>query len=121
MAKPTSLNRYQKMVNEWIASVGSKYFPPITNVCLLAEEVGEVSRLISRSYGEQRFKPGEEPVDLKEAVADELADVLFILTCIANDLDINLNDAVHKNFKKKNARDKNRYRDLAQPVKLVRH
>lgn len=121
MSKPISLARYQKMVNEWIASVGSHYFPPTTNVCLLVEEVGEVSRLISRSYGEQRFKPGEEPADLKEALADELADVLFILTCIANDLDINLNDAVHKNFNKKNARDKDRYRDVEPPVQLIHH
>ena len=113
MTKQYSINQYQEMVHGWIQSVGSDYFPPTTNVCMLAEEVGEVSRLVSRAYGQQRFKPGEEPDDIESAIADELADVLFIVTCIANDLNINLDNAIDKNFTKKNQRDKNRYVDSA--------
>ena len=76
---------------------------------MLAEEIGEVSRLISRTYGQQRFKPGESPNNFKEALADELVDVLFVLTCIANEQEISLDDAIKRNMKKKYSRDSKRY------------
>jgi len=71
MSKPLTIDGYQQLSDEWIKSVGSFYFSPATNVCLLAEEVGEVSSLISRAYGEQLFKEGEEPDCIEDAIADE--------------------------------------------------
>ena len=115
MAEQLSLALYQRQIDNWIKSVGSTYFLPTTNVCMLAEEVGEVARLISRTYGEQRFKEGERPSNIKAAIADELADVLFVVGCIANDLDIDLTQAVGANFNKKNHRDKNRYNE---PIRI---
>jgi NTP pyrophosphatase (non-canonical NTP hydrolase) len=114
MSKPLTINSYQKLVDEWIKSVGSFYFSPATNVCLLSEEVGEVSSLISRAYGEQLFKEGEQPDCIEDAIADELADVLFVVSCIANDLEINLTEAIQNNMDKKNTRDRDRY----QPYRL---
>ena len=112
MKRVRTLHTYQRMVDEWIDTIGNGYFPPTTNVCLLAEEVGELSRLVSRSYGEQVFKAGEEPHDLKAALADEMADVVFIITCLANDFGINLQHALLDNIEKKTKRDSNRYLQL---------
>jgi NTP pyrophosphatase (non-canonical NTP hydrolase) len=105
-----SIRDYQQAVDDWINLVGSQYFAPTTNLCMLAEEVGEVSRLISREFGEQTYKQGERPADVKASLADELADVLFVVTCIANQQDIDLNAALQRNLIKKTNRDKNRYR-----------
>lgn len=105
-----SIRDYQQTVDEWIALVGSKYFCPTTNLCMLAEEVGEVSRIISREFGEQKYKQGERPADVNASLADELTDVLFVVTCIANQQGIDLNAALQRNLIKKTNRDKNRYR-----------
>jgi NTP pyrophosphatase (non-canonical NTP hydrolase) len=102
-----SLNAAQQLVDEWIKTTGVRYFDELTNTALLMEEVGEVARIIARKYGEQSFKPGEEIIDL----ADEFADVLFVLICLANQTGVNLDEALQKNLEKKNLRDQNRHRD----------
>jgi NTP pyrophosphatase (non-canonical NTP hydrolase) len=100
-----SFSEYQKCVDEWIQRVGVRYFSELTNLSLLMEEVGEVARIMSRVYGDQSFKKSETQYDL----ADELADVLFVLVCIANQTGIDLTEAVRKNLDKKTERDKNRH------------
>lgn len=102
-----SLNAAQQLVDEWIKTTGVRYFDELTNTALLMEEVGEVARIMARKYGEQSFKPGEENIDL----ADEFADVLFVLICLANQTGVNLEEALQKNLEKKNLRDQNRHRD----------
>ncbi len=104
-----TLRDYQKLVDDWIKSVGVRYFDEMTNLAQLVEEVGEVARIMSRTFGEQSSKPSDEQHDL----ADELADVLFVLTCIANQTHIDLTAAAQKNLEKKSGRDKNRH--LANP------
>tara|TARA_B100001057_G_C22084978_1_gene657246 strand:+ start:18 stop:356 length:339 start_codon:yes stop_codon:yes gene_type:complete len=100
------LNELQKNVDDWIKKYGVRYFDQLTNMAILTEEVGEVARIIARRYGEQSEKDSDASKDL----ADELADVLWVLTCIANQTGINLEEAVEKNFEKKNLRDRNRHR-----------
>ncbi|MCZ6818560.1 MAG: nucleotide pyrophosphohydrolase [Calditrichaeota bacterium] len=100
-----TLQQYQKTVDDWIKTVGVRYFSELTNLAQLVEEVGELARIMSRTYGEQSFKRTEQPSDL----ADELADVLFVLTCIANQTGVDLTEAVQKNIKKKTSRDKDRH------------
>ena len=95
----------QKTVDKWIKKYGVRYFDELTNMALLTEEVGEVARIMARRYGEQSFKKGEEDVVL----ADELADVIFVLTCIANQTDIDLSAAIERNLEKKTKRDKTRH------------
>jgi NTP pyrophosphatase (non-canonical NTP hydrolase) len=87
----------QQLVDEWIKNTGVRYFNELTNMAILTEEVGEVARIISRKYGEQSFKESDKDKDL----ADELADVLFVLVCIANQTGIDLTDAILKNLEKK--------------------
>ena len=100
----------QKKVDEWIKSYGIRYFNELTNLAMLTEEVGELARLISRIYGEQSFKnpPEKEP---KEMLADEMADVLFVLICLANQMDIDLDKALTKNLDKKTTRDSDRHKN----------
>ena len=105
MQKP--LEHYQTRVDEWIRNIGVRYFSELTNMAILTEEVGEVARVISRKYGDQSFKKDEENIDL----ADELADVLWVVMCLANQTGINLDEAMERNFNKKNSRDLNRHRD----------
>ncbi len=100
-----SLSEYQKCVDEWIRRIGVRYFSELTNLAQLMEEVGEVARIMSRVYGDQSFKKSETQYDL----ADELADVLFVVVCIANQTGIDLTEAVRKNLDKKTERDKNRH------------
>lgn len=100
----------QKTVDAWIHNVGVRYFNELTNTAILMEEVGEVARLMARLYGEQSFKKTEEPMDAHESLADELADVLFVLICIANQTGVDLNDALSKNLEKKTRRDADRHR-----------
>lgn len=100
-----SLNRAQQIVDEWINSVGVRYFSELTNMAVLMEEVGEMARIIARRYGDQSFKTTDEAVNL----ADEMADVLFVLICLANQTGINLTEAFVANMDKKNQRDKNRH------------
>jgi len=109
MSDVMSLDSYQQAVEEWIEGVGSDYFEPLTNGCMLSEEVGEVNRLLCRQFGQQRYKSGEEPENFQRALADELADVMFVLTCIANQQEIDLSEALLRNLQKKNTRDRNRY------------
>ncbi|MFN3190908.1 MAG: nucleotide pyrophosphohydrolase [Aureliella sp.] len=100
-----SLQEAQKKVDDWIRSIGVRYFSELTNLAQLVEEVGELARIISRTYGEQSFKPGETPSDL----SDELADVLFVLICLANQTGVDLNQALLNNLEKKTKRDATRH------------
>lgn len=95
----------QSEVDRWIKEVGKGYFSELTNTAVLMEEVGEVARLMARIYGEQTFKASEQNRDL----ADELADVLWVLTCLANQTGVNLTEAFRKNMQKKSTRDQNRF------------
>lgn len=100
-----TLEDAQKQVDEWIKSKGVRYFNELTNLAILTEEVGELARLMSRTYGEQSFKESDKNRDL----GDELADVLWVLICIANQTGINLTDELMKNIEKKNLRDASRH------------
>lgn len=104
----------QRIVDEWIKSVGVRYFSELTNLAQLMEEVGELSRIISRTYGEQSFKQNEQASDL----SDELADVLFVLICLANQTGVNLEQALRNNLLKKTERDKERHRANAKLTSL---
>ena len=99
------------IVDEWISTLGVRYFSELTNLSNLIEEVGEVARLIGREYGEQSFKKGEKPECIKTAIADELSDVLFIVVCLANQLGINLDEAFANNMDKKTNRDTTRHKN----------
>ncbi|MBK7428623.1 MAG: nucleotide pyrophosphohydrolase [Saprospiraceae bacterium] len=101
----------QIKVDQWIKTIGVRYFNELTNTALLTEEVGEVARLMSRIYGEQSFKVDIPAEAAKEALADEIADVLFVLICISNQTGINLEEAFLKNLTKKSERDEHRHRD----------
>lgn len=102
-----TIKEAQTKVDQWINSTGVRYFNELTNMAILTEEVGEVARIIARKYGEQSFKENEEGVDL----ADEFADVLFVLICLANQTGIDLTEALEKNLLKKETRDKNRHKN----------
>lgn len=97
----------QKAVDTWIQTTGVRYFNELTNMAMLTEEVGEVARIIARQYGEQSFKES----DSKKVLADELADVLFVLICIANQTGVNLTEALQKNLEKKTQRDSDRHKN----------
>lgn len=99
----------QAIVDQWINSIGVRYFNELTNMALLCEETGEVARIISRIYGEQSFKTNISDAVAKEMLADEMADVLFVLTCLANQTGIDLEKAFVKNMEKKNQRDHDRH------------
>jgi NTP pyrophosphatase (non-canonical NTP hydrolase) len=96
----------QQQVDQWIKTVGVRYFSELTNLGILMEEVGELSRLIVRIYGEQSFKESEKEKDL----AEEMADVLWVLICLANQTGVDLTEALKKNFEKKNFRDADRHK-----------
>ena len=100
-----TIKQAQQQVDQWIKTVGVKYFSELTNLGILMEEVGELSRLMVRQYGEQSFKGSDKGKDL----ADEMADVLWVLICLANQTGVNLTEALQKNFEKKQARDGNRH------------
>lgn len=100
-----TIEKAQKTVDEWINSTGVRYFNELTNMAILTEEVGEVARIISRKYGEQSFKPSDKDKNL----ADEFADVLFVLICLANQTGVDLTAAFLKNMEKKTIRDKTRH------------
>lgn len=102
-----TLQEAQKTVDNWITTIGVRYFSELTNLGLLTEEVGEVARIISRKYGDQSFKKSDEEVDL----GDEMADVLFVLICLANQTGIDLEEAFRKNIEKKTKRDKDRHKN----------
>ena len=102
-----TIQQAQQTVDEWIKSVGVRYFNELTNTAVLMEEVGELARIMAREYGEQSWKPGAE----KEDLGDEMADVLFVLICLANQTGVNLEDALIRNLEKKTKRDLNRHRN----------
>ena len=102
-----TLNLAQKTVDEWIRTIGVRYFNELTNTAILMEEVGELARIMAREYGEQSWKPGAE----KEDLGDEMADVLFVLICLANQTGVNLEEALIRNLEKKTKRDLNRHQD----------
>ncbi|HEU4633314.1 MAG TPA: nucleotide pyrophosphohydrolase [Flavisolibacter sp.] len=100
-----TIQEAQQQVDTWIKTTGVRYFSELTNMAILTEEVGEVARLISRIYGDQSFKESDQ----NKQLSDELADVLWVLICIANQTGIDLTAALQKNFEKKNNRDANRH------------
>lgn len=100
-----TINDAQNQVNDWIEKYGIRYFSELTNMAILTEEVGEVARIIARTYGEQSFKKDENSKDL----GDELSDVLWVLICLANQTGINLEEAFIKNIEKKTLRDNKRH------------
>ena len=102
-----TIEEAQQKVDTWITTTGVRYFSELTNMAILSEEVGEVARIMSRTYGEQSFKKGEDGALL----ADELADVLWVVLCIANQTGVNLTSALERNFEKKSARDSTRHLD----------
>ena len=107
-----TLNEAQQKVDEWIKTIGVRYFEPLTNLGILMEETGELARLMVRKYGEQSFKESDKGKHL----ADEMADVLWVLMCLANQTGVNLNDALQANFRKKTDRDADRHQ---QNEKLI--
>ncbi len=101
-----TIQEAQRLVDQWINTVGVRYFNELTNTAILMEEVGELARLMARTYGEQSFKEGETA-----NLADEMADVLWVLICLANQTGVNLEQALQANFDKKNQRDAHRHLD----------
>ena len=95
----------QQRVDEWIRTYGVRYFSELTNMAVLTEEVGELARIMARRYGDQSFKAGE-----KDNLADEMADILWVLTCLANQTGVDLEQAMECNFQKKSERDKERHK-----------
>jgi NTP pyrophosphatase (non-canonical NTP hydrolase) len=106
-----TLQEAQKTVDNWINTIGVRYFSELTNTAILMEEVGEVARLMSRLYGEQSFKNTELAEKAPENLADEMADVLFVLICLANQTGIDLTQALEKNLEKKTQRDATRHKN----------
>ncbi|EIM76151.1 mazg nucleotide pyrophosphohydrolase [Nitritalea halalkaliphila LW7] len=106
LPSPT-LQEVQAQVDHWIKTVGVRYFNELTNTAILMEEVGELARLMARMYGEQSFKASDEDRDL----GDEMADVLWVLVCLANQTGVDLSAALRRNFEKKNIRDQRRHQE----------
>lgn len=107
MKKDLTIAEAQEQVDEWIKTIGVRYFNELTNMTILTEEVGELARIMARKYGEQSFKESDKGVDL----GDEMADVLWVLICLANQTGVDLTDALQKNIEKKTKRDKDRHKD----------
>ena len=102
--KDITIREAQKMVDDWIKTYGVRYFSELTNMAVLTEEVGELARIMARKYGDQSFKEGE-----KQDLGDEMADVLWVLMCLANQTGVDLTEALKKNLEKKTSRDKKRH------------
>ena len=102
-----TIHEAQQSIDQWIKTTGVRYFSELTNMAILSEEVGEVARLMSRLYGDQSFKES----DKEKKLSDELADVLWVLICIANQTGVDLTEALQKNFEKKNIRDAQRHQE----------
>ena len=102
-----TIDQLQHRVDEWITTVGVRYFSPLTNMAIPTEEVGEVARIMARRYGDQSEKPSDRDRDL----GDELADVIWVVTCLANQTGIDLTDAIERNFAKKTTRDATRHQN----------
>lgn len=106
-SKILTLPESQRIVDQWIKTIGVRYFSELTNLAILTEEVGELARIISRTYGDQSFKKTDEGKE----IADELADVLWVLICLANQTGVDLNEALLKNIEKKTKRDFDRHKN----------
>lgn len=104
MDNDISIREAQQLVDQWIRQYGVRYFSELTNMACLTEEVGELARIMARKYGDQSFKQGEE-----QDPADEMADVLWVLMCLANQTGVDLTEALRKNLEKKTSRDKTRH------------
>ncbi|HSF45362.1 MAG TPA: nucleotide pyrophosphohydrolase [Chitinophagaceae bacterium] len=102
-----TIEQAQESVHEWITTVGVKYFSELTNMAILTEEVGELARLMARKYGDQSFKESDKKAEL----GDEMADVLWVLICLANQTGVNLTEAFEKNIQKKTQRDSDRHKN----------
>ncbi|WP_143960126.1 nucleotide pyrophosphohydrolase [Litoribacter populi] len=102
-----TIEEAQQLVDKWITTVGVRYFNELTNMAILTEEVGELARIIARRYGEQSFKESDKDRNME----DEMADVLWVLICLANQTGVDLTKALEKNFEKKNIRDKDRHKN----------
>ncbi len=107
MNNPITIEQAQKQVDNWIKTVGVRYFSELTNMAILTEEVGELARIVARTYGDQSFKKS----DLDKNLADEMADVLWVLICMANQTGVNLTEAFEKNMQKKTERDATRHKE----------
>ncbi|WP_296623403.1 nucleotide pyrophosphohydrolase [Marivirga sp.] len=107
MKKDITIAEAQEQVDEWISTIGVRYFNELTNMTILTEEVGELARIMARKYGEQSFKESDKNADL----GDEMADVLWVLICLANQTGVDLTEALQKNIEKKTKRDKDRHKE----------
>ncbi|MDD2284272.1 MAG: nucleotide pyrophosphohydrolase [Paludibacter sp.] len=105
-----TITEAQQQVDNWIKTIGVRYFNELTNMAILTEEVGELARIMARTYGEQSFKESDKAYNL----SDEMADVLWVLICLANQTGVNLTEAFEQNLQKKTERDKNRHQYLAE-------
>ncbi len=105
MAEELTIKEIQKKVDDWIKTYGVRYFNELTNMAILTEEVGELARLVARTYGEQSFKE----TDKNRNIADEMADIFWVLVCMANQMNVDLTDAFLKNLEKKTIRDNKRH------------
>lgn len=103
------ISKAQKIVDEWINAIGIRYYNELTNTAILTEEVGEVARLMARIYGEQSFKTKEAETSAPQDLAEEMADVLFVLICLANQTGVDLSEALVKSLEKKTKRDRDRH------------
>lgn len=106
-----TIQKAQQQVDDWIKTVGVRYFSELTNMAILTEEVGELARHIARQYGDQSYRKEHTPADQKEALADEMADVFWVLICLANQTGVDLTTALQKNIEKKNSRDAERHQE----------
>jgi NTP pyrophosphatase (non-canonical NTP hydrolase) len=104
-----TIKQCQEITDEWVRTIGVRYYGELTNMAVLMEEVGELARLFSREFGEQSFKKGSEPADIKLEIADEMADILFVLVCLANQTGVDLTDAFQRSLDKKTNRDRERH------------
>lgn len=106
-----TLQEAQQQIDDWIRQYGGGYFSPLTNLGILVEETGELARWLVREHGDQHYKPEEKKMDSRLAMEDELTDVLWVVLCLANQLDIDLTQALQKNIQKKTTRDHDRHKD----------
>jgi NTP pyrophosphatase (non-canonical NTP hydrolase) len=105
-----TIQEAQQKVDDWIQKYGGGYFSELTNLGILTEEVGEMARWMVRKYGDQTLKPSEQNVDIKAAIEDEMTDILWVMMCLANQMQIDLTASLERNFEKKTNRDHSRHR-----------
>lgn len=106
-----TIKEWQEKTDDWINTIGVRYFDPMTNTALVMEELGEFARLMARKYGEQSFKKKEDAERVEDNIKEEIGDIFFVMTCLANQMEIDLEAVLEKNLEKKTARDIDRHRD----------